>query len=65
VQEVFTGARHHRSTEACAVAPAGYTKGATELARSTGVSLYDADAIRRWIKKVDNLELPRPYALGS
>jgi restriction system protein len=56
VQEVYAGARHHRCAEACVVAPAGYTKGASELARSTGVSLYDADSIRRWIRKVDKLE---------
>ena len=56
VQEVYAGARHHRCVEACVVAPAGYTKGATELARSTGVSLYDGDEIRRWIRKVDALE---------
>ena len=59
VQEVFAGARHHRCVESCVVASAGYTKGARELARSTGVSLYDADAIRRWIKKVDKLERDR------
>ena len=56
VQEVYAGARHHRCAEACVVAPAGYTKGATALASSTGVSLYDADSIRRWIRKVDKLE---------
>jgi len=65
VQEVFAGARHHRCVEACVVAPAGYTKGATELARSTGVSLYDADAIRRWIKKVDKLERDRARTGGA
>src|SRR5919202_903268 len=37
VQEVFAGARHHRCARACVVAPGGYTKGATDLARSTGV----------------------------
>jgi len=56
VQEVYAGARHHRCAEACVVAPAGYTKGASELARSTGVSLYDADSIRQWIRKVDKLK---------
>jgi hypothetical protein len=56
VQEVFAGARHHRCVEACVVAPAGYTSGAIALARSTGVSLYDADTIRKWIKQADRLE---------
>jgi hypothetical protein len=38
VQEVFAGARHHHCQLAWVVAPAGYTKGAFELARSVGVS---------------------------
>jgi HJR/Mrr/RecB family endonuclease len=50
VQEVFAGARHHRCVEACVVAPGGYTRGAIALARSTGVSLFDADSIRQWIR---------------
>jgi hypothetical protein len=56
VQEVYAGARHHRCVEAWVVAPAGYTRGARDLAKSTGVSLYDADAIRQWIKNVDRIE---------
>ncbi|HEY6751331.1 MAG TPA: restriction endonuclease, partial [Rubrobacteraceae bacterium] len=59
VQEVYAGARHHRCVEACVVAPAGYTRGAIALARSTGVSLYDADTVRQWIRKVDKLEKER------
>jgi HJR/Mrr/RecB family endonuclease len=47
VQEVYAGTRHHRCVEACVVAPAGYTRGAIALARSTGVSLYDADTLRQ------------------
>ena len=57
VQEVYAGARHHRCELAWVVAPAGYTKGATELARSVGVTLYDADALRTWIRLVDQLEM--------
>jgi len=45
--------------EACVVAPAGYTRGAIALARSTGVSLYDADTLRQWIRKVDKMENER------
>jgi HJR/Mrr/RecB family endonuclease len=56
VQEVYAGARHHRCIEAWVVAPAGYTRGARALANSTGVSLHNADTIRRWIKTVDNIE---------
>jgi hypothetical protein len=56
VQEVYAGARHHRCVEAWVVAPAGYTSGARALAKSTGVSLHDAYAIRWWIKTVDNIE---------
>jgi restriction system protein len=56
VQEVYAGARHHRCQQAWVVAPLGYTKGANELARSTGVSLFDANSIGQWIRQVDKLE---------
>lgn len=56
VQEVYAGARHHRCVEAWVVAPAGYTSGARDLAKSTGVSLYGANTIHLWIKNVDRLE---------
>jgi restriction system protein len=56
VQEVFAGARHHRCVEACVVAPGGYTREAIALARSTGVSLFDVDSVRQWIRQVDKLE---------
>jgi HJR/Mrr/RecB family endonuclease len=59
VQEVYAGARHHRCVGAWVVAPAGYTRGAIDLAKSTGVLLYDANTIRQWIKKVDKLEQER------
>jgi restriction system protein len=59
VQEVFAGARHHRCKQAWVVAPLGYTRGARELARSTGVSLFDASAVGRWIGQVDRLEKER------
>ena len=59
VQEVYAGARHHRCVEACVVAPAGYTRGAIALASSTGVSLFDADTVRHWIRKADRLEQER------
>ena len=56
VQEVYAGARHHRCTAAWVVAPAGFTKGAVELARSVGVSLRDAQALRGWIRQIDAKE---------
>jgi Restriction endonuclease len=59
VQEVYAGARHHRCVEAWVVAPAGYTRGARALAKSTRVSLYDADSVHQWIRKVDGLEKER------
>jgi restriction system protein len=59
VQEVYAGARHHGCEQAWVVAPAGYTRGARELARSTGVSLFAADSIGRWIGHVDKLERQR------
>ena len=59
VQEVFAGARHHGCQRAWVVAPAGYTRGARELAGSTGVSLHDAGSITRWIRQVERLERER------
>jgi hypothetical protein len=59
VQEVYAGAKHHRCVEACVVAPAGYTRGAVALASSTGVSLYNADTVRQWIRQVDEIEKER------
>jgi restriction system protein len=59
VQEVYAGARHHRCVEAWVVSPAGYTRGALDLAKSTGVTLHDADTIHQWIRKVDRLEKER------
>jgi hypothetical protein len=41
------------------VSPAGYTGGAIELARSTDVSLHDAETVRKWIKNVDRIEKQR------
>ena len=63
VQEVYAGAKHHGCARAWVVAPAGYTSGAHELARSTGVSLFDAGAVRRWIKQVDEIEKKRNRAV--
>jgi restriction system protein len=65
VQEVYAGARYHRCAQAWVVAPAGYTKGAHDLAKSTGVLLFDANGIRQWIKKVDELEKNRQKANGA
>jgi restriction system protein len=65
VQEVFAGAHHHRCEEAWVVAPAGYTSGAISLARSTNVSLFDADSIRKWIKRVERLEKEHANEPGS
>lgn len=53
VQEVYAGARHHNCQQAWVVAPAGFTKGAFELAGSVGVSLFDSSSIMQWITKVD------------
>jgi HJR/Mrr/RecB family endonuclease len=52
IQEVFAGAKHHRCTAAWVVAPEGFTKGAVELARSVGVSLYDARSLRVWVRQI-------------
>ena len=62
VQEVYAGARHHGCQQAWVVAPAGYTRRAHELARSTGVSLFAASSIGQWIMQVDRLEKQRERA---
>jgi HJR/Mrr/RecB family endonuclease len=59
VQEVYAGSRYHGCNSAWVVAPSGFTKGAVELARRVGVSLYDAQAIRTWIRRVDERERDR------
>ncbi len=56
VQEVYAGARHHGCNVAWVVAPKGFTNGAVELARSVGVSLYDSQTIRAWIRQIDAKE---------
>jgi HJR/Mrr/RecB family endonuclease len=56
VQEVFAGAKHYACKHAWVVAPAGYTRGAYELARSVGVLLFDANSMRTWIKRIDEAE---------
>jgi restriction system protein len=53
VQEVYAGAKYHQCQHAWVVAPAGFTKGAFDLARSVGVSLFDANSIRQWFRQVD------------
>lgn len=70
VQEVYAGARYHGCVEAWVVAPAGYTRGAQELARSTHVALHDAGSLRAWIQKVDDLDRgraggPPPEEIGD
>ena len=47
------------------VAPAGYTKGAQDLAGSTGVSLFEEAHLRRWIAGVDKAERARAKASGK
>lgn len=53
IQEVYAGSRFHGCSDAWVIAPAGFTKGAVELARRVGVALYDANAIRTWIRRID------------
>src|SRR5215211_8348269 len=60
VQEVYTGAKHHRCQQAWVVAPAGFTDGAFELARSVGVKLFASASIRAWIGEVDKVASPQP-----
>jgi restriction system protein len=59
VQEVYAGSRYHGCNSEWVVAPTGFTKGAVELARRLGVTLYDAQAIRTWIQRIDEKERDR------
>ena len=59
VQEVYAGSRYHGCNSEWVVAPTGFTKGAVELARRLGVTLYDAQAIRTWIRRIDEKESDR------
>jgi hypothetical protein len=54
IQEVYAGARHHGVDQAWVIAPAGYTRGAVDLARSTGVVLYDRAGIEDLVKQADS-----------
>src|SRR5829696_6826794 len=60
VQEVYTGAKHHRCQQAWVVAPAGFTDGAFELARSVGVKLFASASIRAWVGEVEKASSPPP-----
>ena len=59
VQEVYAGARHHGCDKAWVVAPAGFTKGAFDLAHSVGVDLFDANSIHTLINEADKLQKTR------
>lgn len=65
IQEVYAGARHHNCQKAWVVAPAGYTKGAEDLARSTGVMLFEEGHLKRWIGQVDKAERMRAGEKGK
>lgn len=65
VQEVYAGARHHGCSQGWVVAPAGFTKGAFELAASVGVSLFDERGIRAWIGQVEKAAKAREEANGD
>jgi predicted helicase len=51
IQEIYAGAKHHAAHHAWVVAPAGFTKWAVELARSTGVELYARAHIEKWVEQ--------------
>jgi hypothetical protein len=53
IQEVYAGATYYGCREAWVVAPAGYTRGAFDLARSVGVELFDANSLKAWIAQAD------------
>jgi hypothetical protein len=51
VQEVFAGAKHHGIPQAWVVAPAGFTRGALDLAQSTQVTLFDDRDVESWLQQ--------------
>jgi restriction system protein len=62
VQEVYAGAKHHGCSQGWVVAPAGFTRGAFELAASVNVSLFDERGIRAWIGQVEQAARAREIA---
>ena len=53
VQEVFAGKHHYKANAAWVVAPAGFTDGAFDIARSTGVLLFDSGSIKRFLQQAE------------
>lgn len=51
IQEVYTGKRYHNATLAWVVAPAGYTPGAVNAAKRTGVFLYEQRSLEKWLRE--------------
>jgi restriction system protein len=52
VSAVYAGAKHYGAKQAWVVAPEGFTKGAIELAKSTGVRLVGRKGIEGLLKDV-------------
>jgi HJR/Mrr/RecB family endonuclease len=52
VSAVYAGAKHYGAKEAWLVAPEGFTKGAVELAKSTGVRLIGRKGIEGLLQDV-------------
>jgi len=52
VSAVYAGAKHYGAKQAWLVAPEGFTKGATELAKSTGVRLMGRRGIEGLLQDV-------------
>jgi HJR/Mrr/RecB family endonuclease len=52
VSAIFAGAKHYGAKEAWLVAPEGFTKGAIELAKSTGVRLMGRKGIEGLLRDV-------------
>jgi hypothetical protein len=52
VQEVLGGMFHYKADEAWVIATAPFTRGAADLARSTGVKLIDGEELAEWLADV-------------
>jgi restriction endonuclease Mrr len=53
VQEVLAGRVHYAAQEAWVITTSSFTRGAMELARSTGVRLIDGRELREWLSELN------------
>jgi len=62
VQEVFAGKAHYKAEGATVVTNSGFTREAQELAKSTGVELWNREKLRTELMKNRKQPVQRPAA---